>query len=97
MSHIWNRNARLEYYEAIEYYARIDGVLGERFIAAVEEAVEQMSRTPERFRRFDGEMRKVRVEDFPYAVIYHMDDRELRIIAIMHLHRRPGYWRDRLN
>ena len=56
-----------------------------------------MSRTPERFRRFDGDMRKVRVEGFPYAVIYRIEGRVLHIIAVMHLHRRPGYWRDRLN
>lgn len=97
MSHLWNRHARIEYFEAIEYYARIDDQLGERFVAAVEEAVEQMSRTPERFRRFEGDMRKVRVEDFPYAVVYRMQDSELRIISVMHLHRRPGYWSDRLH
>ena len=97
MSHLWSRHARIEYYEAIEYYARIDEKLGERFVAVVEEAIEQMSRTPERFRCFDGDMRKVRVEDFPFAVIYRIEGRELRIIAVMHLHRRPGYWRERLN
>ncbi len=97
MNHLWNRHARIEYYEAIEYYARIDDKLGERFVTVVEDAIEQMSRTPERFRQFDGDMRKVRVEDFPYAIIYRIEDRELRIIAVMHLHRRPGYWRDRLN
>ena len=97
MSHLWSRHARIEYYEAIEYYARIDEKLGERFVAVVEEAIEQMSRTPERFRCFDGDMRKVRVEDVPFAVIYRIEGRELRIIAVMHLHRRPGYWRERLN
>jgi hypothetical protein len=97
MSHLWNRHARLEYYETIEYYARIDGKLGERFVAGVEDAIDKMSRTPERFRRFDGDMRKVRVEGFPYGVIYRIEGRELHIIAIMHLHRRPGYWRDRHN
>jgi plasmid stabilization system protein ParE len=97
MSHLWSRHARIEYYEAIEYYARIDDKLGERFVSAAEEAIEQMSRTPEGFRRFDGDMRKVRVEDFPYAVVYRVEGRELRIIAVMHLHRRPGYWRDRLS
>lgn len=97
MSHLWHRQARIEYYEAIGYYARIDDKLGERFVAAVEEALEQMSRTPERFRRFEGDMRKVRVEDFPYAVAYRIEGSDLRIISVMHLHRRPGYWSERLN
>ena len=97
MSQIWNRDARLEFYEAVAHYAEIDGKLGERFIIAVEEALDQMRRTPERFRRFDGEMRKVRVEGFPYAVVYHIVGCELHILSVMHLHRRPGYWRSRLN
>lgn len=96
MSHLWNRHARIEYFEAIEYYARIDDQLGERFVAAVEEAIVQMSLAPQKFRRFDGDMRKVRVEDFPYAVIYRIEVSELRIISVMHLHRRPGYWSERL-
>lgn len=75
---------------------RIDDALGTRFVNAVEEAIEQMSLAPERFRRFESDLRKVRVEEFPYAVVYRMEGRELRIIAVMHLHRRPGYWSDRL-
>jgi plasmid stabilization system protein ParE len=97
MSHLWSKHARIEYYEAIEYYARIEDKLGKRFVAAVEEAVEQMSLTPERFRRFEGDMRKIRVEDFPYAVIYRLEGSDLRIISVMHLHRRPGYWSERLD
>jgi hypothetical protein len=93
---IWNKHARLEYYEAIEHYARIDGKLGERFIVGVEGAIERVIKAPEQFRRYDGEMRKVRVEGFPYAVIYRIDASELHILAVMHLHRQPGYWRDRL-
>ena len=42
-------------------------------------------------------MRKVHVEDFPCAVIYRLEGSELRIISVMHLHRRPGYWSDRLD
>jgi plasmid stabilization system protein ParE len=97
VSPIWNRHASLEYYEAIEHYASIDGKLGERFIVAIEVAIERVIKAPEQFRRYDGEMRKVRLESFPYAVIYRIDGSELRILAVMHLHRQPGYWRDRLN
>jgi hypothetical protein len=56
-----------------------------------------MSLTPERFRRFEGDMRKIRVEDFPYAVIYRLEGSDLHIISVMHLHRRPGYWSERLD
>jgi len=48
-------------------------------------------------RRFDGQARKVRFMRFPYAVIYWIDADTLHIIAIMHLHRAPRYWRNRIS
>ena len=47
------------------------------------------------YRKFDGEARTVRVRRFPCAVIYLMDRDTLPIVSVMHLHREPGYWRDR--
>jgi hypothetical protein len=32
----------------------------------------------------------------PYAVIYREDADEIVVLAVMHLHRRPDYWTDRL-
>jgi toxin ParE1/3/4 len=29
---------------------------------------------------------------FPYALLYSVNDGELRILAVMNLRRRPGYW-----
>ena len=39
---------------------------------------------------------EILVESFPYAVLYSTDREHTYILAIMHLHRRPGYWQDRL-
>ena len=33
---------------------------------------------------------------FPYGLIYHVRDEMLLIVAVMHLHRHPDVWRDRL-
>ena len=46
-------------------------------------------------RKFDGQARKVRVNSFPYAVVYWLDDDTLRILSVMHLQREPGYWHGR--
>jgi len=39
---------------------------------------------PERFRRFDGEIRRVLVHVFPYAVLYTIGEGVIHIIAVMH-------------
>jgi toxin ParE2 len=33
---------------------------------------------------------------FPFALIYHVKTNALRIIAVANLHRRPGYWKERI-
>lgn len=96
MKLLWNDSARLELMEAAGYYGHIDPDLGERFVTAVEAAVARLSASPQTPRKFEGEARKVRLERFPYAVIYQVEARHIHIIAVMHLHREPGYWRKRL-
>jgi len=96
MSLIWNERARLELLDATRYYGLIDDELGGRFSAAMEAAIMRLLNNPRMHRRFDGEMRKVRVERFPYAVVYHIEEKGLHIVAVMHLHREPGYWRGRV-
>lgn len=91
MTLIWNDSARLEFIEAARYYGFIDPDLGERFVTGVEAGIVRLRNHPDMFRRFDGEMRKVRVERFPYAIIYQIEEHSIHIVAVMHLHREPGY------
>ncbi|HAK44654.1 MAG TPA: hypothetical protein DCO79_01865 [Spirochaeta sp.] len=34
--------------------------------------------------------------EFPYGIIYSYSTEEIIIIAVMHLHRKPDYWKSRL-
>ena len=43
----------------------------------------------------DGDIRRALVKQFPYGVIYSEEQQEILIIAVMHLHRKPEYWRNR--
>lgn len=96
MNPIWNENARFEFLEALRYYAGIDRDLGQRFLAAVHTAVAGLNRELLRFRKLGENARKARVERFPYAVICRHSEKGLHIVAVMHLHREPGYWQNRL-
>jgi hypothetical protein len=33
---------------------------------------------------------------FPFSVVYHVVDDLIRIVAIAHAKRKPGYWRTRM-
>ncbi len=34
------------------------------------------------------------VDRFSYAVLYRAEPEQILLVAVMHLHRRPGYWGD---
>jgi len=44
----------------------------------------------------EAPVRRALVNRFPYGVLYVDDHSELLIVAIMHLHREPGYWESRV-
>ncbi len=96
MSMFWNDAAKLELIEATSYYGQIDDELSGRFGAAVEAATLRIGSTPYMHRRFKGEMRKVRVERFPYAIVYRIEENGLHVVAVMHLNREPDYWLGRM-
>ncbi len=38
----------------------------------------------------------MKVRYHPVGILYDVTEEEIRIVAVMHLHRRPGYWKKRL-
>lgn len=47
-------------------------------------------------RCFEGDLRKCRFDVFPYALVFRIRGDELQVIAVMHMSRRPGYWKERI-
>lgn len=92
----WHESAVFELQETALYYGNIETDLGEQFAASAEIAVAKIAAHPELFRKFAGQMRKANLEQFPYAIVYWLSSDVVHIVAVMHLHRKPGYWRKRL-
>ena len=80
---------------AIWYEERHVG-LGEAFLDEFEAVVRVIASDPLRWRKIYGENRKVNLGRFPYAVVFSLNPNVIHIKAVMHLHRRPFYWRDRV-
>ena len=95
--HIFHPSAVAEYADAAEYYSTIDPELSGRFYDEIEGLIEDVRRHPDRFRIFDGDARRHFSDVFPYAVIYLDEPDRIWIVAVMHMHREPGYWKTRLN
>jgi plasmid stabilization system protein ParE len=88
--------ALLEYQEAALYYEVRDASLAHRFVEAIEDAIRRIVESPLSWRVVDDDVRRCLTRHFPYAVLYTVDGDDILIVAIMHGHREPGYWRGRV-
>ena len=82
------------------YYANARAGVAIRFREAIERSLDEVSGAPEAFPVVDTwrgvALRRVFVRGFPYQIVYSDISGQLRVLAVAHLHRRPGYWRARL-
>lgn len=88
--------ARLEFLDAVSYYESHQSVLGERFIQSVETAVAGINENPEAWTEIEQDVRRKLTRVFPYALLYTIEPENILIVAVMHCHKEPGYWRSRL-
>ena len=75
--------------------------LGIEFFDAVDATIDQIVAMPHagaRVRRLPADLvvRRWAVTRFPYHVVYLEMATHIRILAIAHDRRKPGYWKDRL-
>lgn len=87
--------AYAELLETQAWYAHRGPEAARKFLEAVEEARLRIAEGPERWPRSDEEHRKVRVVGFPYSLVYLPEERPVRIVAVAHAARNPGYWMGR--
>ena len=82
--------------ETIRQYEEDRPGLGAEFHDEVNNALDRIEQMPFAWSRLGKDVRVCRTKRFPYGLIYQIREDEAVIIAVMHLHRRPGYWRKRL-
>jgi toxin ParE2 len=88
--------AEIELDEAIRWYEAQSPGLGNAFLIEVLSTVDRVLCYPEAWHPLDEGVRRCRLTRFPYALIYATEDGDILVLAVAHLHRRPGYWRDRM-
>ncbi len=52
---------------------------------------------PQSGRPLQGGLRQCALKVFPFVLVYQVYVDEIVIVAFANTHRRPGYWRDRVN
>ena len=87
--------AEEEMNEAARFYEGRSEELGEDFLAEVEHTVESMLPFPKGGPVVSKNLRRRILRRFPFGLLYAIEAEKLVIVAVAHLKRRPGYWKDR--
>ncbi len=88
--------AEAEMMSAAKYYETQQKDLGKRFLASVQDALNRIQVNPVLYQEIETGVRRCLTMTFPFGVVFRIMPNQYVIIAMMHLHREPGYWKNRV-
>jgi toxin ParE1/3/4 len=95
-------NVHPDVYEELEFarkwYAERSIILGEEFLDEIDFAMNAIQKAPEMWPTYEwvAGTRQFLVHRFPFGIYYRLSSDIIQVIAVGHLHRKPGYWKSRL-
>ncbi len=96
MNYFFHPEAEAEFVASIEHYEECEPGLGVDFAVEVHSTISRIVQHSQAWPILKDELRRCQTSRFPYGVIYSVqDDGRILILAVMHLHREPDYWKDR--
>ncbi|HSW49709.1 MAG TPA: type II toxin-antitoxin system RelE/ParE family toxin [Bryobacteraceae bacterium] len=91
----FHRMTEQELNDAALFYDSESAGLGGAFLTEIERSVRMILDQPQVGLVVSGTVRRLLARRFPYAVLYSVRPDEVRVLAIMHMKRRPMYWAGR--
>lgn len=91
--------ALAEYHDALSFYLEASPLIAASFFAEVETSILKLLVNPEMWRVIEVPgIRRYLIHRFPYALYYRWEPKHnrLAIYALMHLRRKPDYWKHRI-
>lgn len=83
-----------------EWYDEQSAGLSFELLGEVDDAIRLIVERPDAWQRTDvvagQSIRRFVMQRFPYSVVYYVADNVVRIVAMAHAKRMPGYWRDQV-
>lgn len=96
MNYFFHPEAEAEFIFAVEYYEKCEKGLGYDFALEVQASVKRILSHPKAWQVIDTNIRRCLVNRFPFGILYAHEKNEIYIVALMHLHRDPDYWKHRI-
>ncbi len=93
---IFHPDIRDEVQAGYDWYNVKSSGLGEEFLKELDLAFELVQKQPLTWPIFSDNFRRYLLKRFPFGVIYKAENTNIYILAVMHLSRKPGYWKIRI-
>jgi plasmid stabilization system protein ParE len=91
----FHEKAYQELQDTAQYYENITPGLGHLFLLATEQSLDEIASYPLAFQQVDTTVRHKNLHRFPYRLFYVVENSRLKILAVAHHKRKPGYWAQR--
>ena len=82
--------------ESYNWYESKSKGLGEKFLKELEKSFSAIRQTPNTYPMVSKNIRRILVNKFPYGILYKNTLTEIYVVAVMHLKRKPYYWRKQI-
>ena len=66
------------------------------FLRELDHAIQQVTDAPAQWPIYLAGTHRYVFPTYPYSLVYFVEDDVIRVVAVAHDKRRPGYWRKRL-
>ena len=90
------RQAKLDLRRAARWYEEQRPGLGRELVAEVDTVLDRITANPHQWPVIYREVRRAIAQRFPYGVFYRIDGTDIVVFAIVHLHRDPFSWQQRV-
>jgi hypothetical protein len=74
------------------WYARRSMQAPERFVAEFRAGIQLILERPEHWPKYLFSTRCLRLHKFPYLLVYEYSEGKIRLLAVAHGKKKPGYW-----
>jgi plasmid stabilization system protein ParE len=91
----YHPEARAEVLDTVRWYLSQSNSAAIKFHEQLQLAEDKVRRNPELGSIYLHDCRIQRLGRFPYGIIYQLRSNYILVVAIAHLHRKPGYWKKR--
>jgi plasmid stabilization system protein ParE len=87
--------ARRELLNAVDYYEAQSPGLGRALTNEIEDSLARLESNPSLGATHIEGTRRILLDRFPFSLIYLNKQEAIIVVAVAHLRRKPGYWKER--